>query len=210
MTSIKIGLQRFLLLSLCLSLFATPLYASSFQISSLGETKRLYGDDRYKTALAIARQINSETVDCVVLAPGNNFANALPASVLAAKNNAPLLLVDSTAKSTKEAFDYIKSHLSKTGKIYLVGDRRFIGYDFVTELNNLGHINVTRISGNDRYETDYLVARELGAADKTPVVICSGDSFHDALAVSGFAAANGWPILLTDGNRLTDSITEVK
>lgn len=202
----KIGLKKSLLLTLLLVVVALPLYASDYQISSIDETVRLHGDDRYKTAQAIAEQINKGTVDCVVLAPGYNFANALPAGVLAHKNNAPLLLVDSTAKNTKEAFDYIKSHLSKTGKIYLVGDSRLIGYDFIAELNGLGYNNAIRVSGNDKYGTAYLIARELNISDRTPVVISSGENSSDALAVSSFAAAKGWPILLTDGEVLTQSI----
>ncbi len=206
MTRINVRLKAILLSSFVLILFATPINAANFQISSIDETKRLYGDDRYQTAQVIAKQINNGTVDCVVLAPGSTFVNALPASVLAHKNNAPLLLVNRTSESTREAFDYINNHLSKTGKIYLVGDRRLIGYDFITELNNLGYTNVTRVSGDNKYETDYLIAQELNISNKTPVVISSGEKFPDALSVSSFASANGWPILLSDGKVLTSSI----
>lgn len=206
MTRTKVGLRGFLLLTLFLIIFAIPVYASSFQIASVDESKRLYGDDRYQTALAIAEQINNGAIDCVVLAPSTNFANALPASVLAHKNNAPLLLVNSTAKKTKEAFDYINSHLRETGKIYLVGDTSLIGNDFITELKNLGYQNVIRVSGKDKYETDFLVASELGIPDNSPVVISSGEKFPDAMTVSSFAAANGWPILLTTGKDLTNNI----
>lgn len=202
---IIIVLKESLLLTLFLIVFAMPLYASDYQIASLDETNRLYGDDRYKTAQAIAEQINNETVDCVVLAP-SNYANALPASVLAHKNNAPLLLLNSTAKSTKEAFDYINSHLTKTGKIYLVGDSRLIGYDFIAELDLLGYKNIISISGTDKYQTDYLIARELNISDGTPVVISSAEDFPDVIAISSFAAANGWPMLLTDGEVLTYNI----
>ena len=198
-------LLTLLLMALAIS-FAIPLYASNYEISSLDHTSRLYGDDRYKTAQAIAEQMNTTTIDCVVLAPGSSFANALPASVLAHKNNAPLLLLDRTAASTKEAFDYIDSHLSKTGKIYLVGDRRLIGYDFIAKLRDLGYQNVITVSGNNRYETDYLIARKLNIPDTTPVIISSGENFPDAMVVSTFAAANGWPILLTNGYTLTPDI----
>ncbi len=208
MRKFQIGLKGPLLLTFFLVVFAIPLYASNYHVSSVDETVRLYGDDRYKTAQAIAEQINNGTVDCVVLAPGNNFANALPAGVLAHKNNAPLLLIDITAGSTKEAFDYIDSHLSKTGKIYLVGDTRLIGYDFTAKLNGLGYTNIIRVSGYDKYGTDYLIARELNVSAKTPIVISSGENFSDVLSVASFASAKGWPILLTDGKVLTQNIKD--
>lgn len=117
-----------------------------------------------------------------------------------------MLLVNSTAKSTKEAFEYINSHLNKTGNVYLIGDSSLIGDDFLTMLKGLGYINITKVSGNDRYDTDYLIAKELNISGGTPVVISSGENFPDALAVSSFAAANGWPILLTDGKALESDI----
>lgn len=206
MTRLRIGLKGFLLLTLSLLFIAIPISASDYRLLSTDEEYRLYGDNRYQTAQTIAEEAYSTTVDCVVLTPGTSFANALPASVLAHKHNAPLLLINSTAERTKEAFDYIIQHLSQTGKIYLVGNTKLIGEDFITHLNDLGYENVTRISGNDRYETDYLIARELKVPEKTPVVLSSGKDFPDALTISSFAAANGWPLLLTDGEALTYNI----
>jgi len=174
----------------------------------VNETNRLYGMDRYKTASAIAQQYNNGLVDHIVLVPGTNFANALPASVLAYKNKAPLLLVGSTASSSKEAFDYIQNHLTKIGTVFLVGDLNLIGSDFVSKLAQLGYNNVVRIQGSDKYETDYLIAQALYLPKGKPVVISSGEKFPDALAISSFAAANGWPILLSKTDTLSQKIKE--
>ncbi len=177
-------------------------------LAGVNETTRLSGVDRYKTAKVIAEEYNSGLVNSVVLAPGSNFANALPASVLAHKNQAPLLLVGPTPTDTNEAFEYIVNHLTKIGKIYLVGDQNLMGKDFETHLNQLGYKNIICIKGCDKYETDYLIAKELSIPKGNPVVISSGENFPDALAISSFAAANGWPILLTEKNKLTASIKE--
>lgn len=194
---------KILALVLCFSIFTEPVFAA------VNQTKRLFGTDRYKTSAQIAQQYNSGFVNSVVLVPGSNFANALPASVFAHKNKAPLLLIDSTAAKTKEAFDYIVSHLTKIGTIYLVGDSSLIGSDFDAKLNQMGYKNIVRITGLDKYETDLLIAKELNVAPETPVVISSGENFPDALAISSFAAAYGWPILLCGENGLSLKIKQL-
>lgn len=193
---------KVLTLVLCFTIFTVPAFAV------INESTRLYGDNRYQTAEEIANEYNSGLVNSVVLVPGTNFANALPASVLAHKNKAPILLIDSTASRTKEAFDYIASHLTKIGTIYLIGDKSLIGSDFESKLNQLGYRNIIRISGIDKYETDYLIAQKLNVSSSTPLVISSGENFPDALAISSFAAAYGWPILLTNKDVMTPKIKE--
>lgn len=187
-------LLKTVMLIMCFILVTSPAFAA------ISEVNRLWGEDRYKTALAISKQHQSGLVNAVVLVPGSNFANALPASVLAFKQDAPVLLVDLSADKTKEAFDYIISHLTKIGTIYLVGDNSLVGPDFEIKLKQLGYNNIVRVSGNDKYETGHLVAKQLGAAKGTPVVISSGENFPDALSISSFAAANGWPVLFTGCN----------
>ncbi|TCX48922.1 cell wall-binding repeat-containing protein [Dehalobacter sp. 14DCB1] len=203
MRKMTFGIKGILSIVLLMVVFTIPVLAST------NSPERIYGADRYKTAEAIANTVNSNQIDCVVLAPGNSYANALPASVLAYKNNAPLLLINSTASNTVEAFDYLKSHLSSTGKIYLVGDSTLIRNDFITRLNGMGYTNIIKISGFDIYNTDYLIAKELNVSSNTPMVISSGINFPDALAISSVASSNGWPILLTDGTTLSNDIKSI-
>jgi len=181
---------------------------SQSTLAAVSHLTRLSGTDRYKTAKVIAEQYNSGLVNSVVLAPGTNFANALPASVLAHKNNAPLLLLGPTAGQTQEAFDYIVSHLTKIGTIYLVGDSNLIDGQFELKLNQLGYKNVVTIKGNNKYDTDYLIAQELNVRPGTPIVLSSGENFPDALAISSFAAAYGWPILLAEKDRMTGDLEQ--
>lgn len=178
---------------------ASPLFADTSSV-----TKRLSGDDRYKTAKAIAEEYNSGTVNAVVLVSATSYANALPASVLAYQKDAPVLLVNSTAQETTEAFDYMSAHLSKTGTVYLVGDNNIIGSDFTSKLNDLSYSNVIRISGIDKYDTGCLIAQELDVPSGTPIIISSGENFPDALAVSGYAARNEYPIILVSSDGITE------
>ncbi|HHV64098.1 MAG TPA: hypothetical protein GXX46_03355 [Peptococcaceae bacterium] len=193
---------KVLALVLCFSILTQPVFAV------VKQSTRLFGANRYQTATEIALQYNSGFVNSVVLVPGSSFANALPASVLAEKHKAPLLLLDSTAARTQEAFTYILSHLTKIGTIYLVGDKSLIGNDFEAKLNQMGYKNIVRISGEEKYETAFLIAKELNAASGTSVVLSSGENFPDALAVSSFAAAYGWPILLVGETGISPRIKQ--
>jgi putative cell wall-binding protein len=168
----------------------------------------LSGQDAYQTGAAIAKAVNSGTVDSVVLTSGITFQDALSGSVLAKQKNAPILLVDRTVKSSGDAFDYIKSHLKKDGTLYILGGTGIIPTEFETALNQLGYNKIIRRGGWDQYATALLIAEEKQALIGTPVVIAYGENFPDALSFSSFAANKGWPILLTQKASLPDKVKE--
>jgi putative cell wall-binding protein len=169
-------------------------------------TSRLSGDTRYETAKVISEYYNKGSVQNVVLATGNEFADALSASVLAYEKQAPILLVDSTVNSSKDAFEYILKHFDPTGTIYIVGGTGIINTEFVSKLKDLGFKNVVRVAGLDRYETSYEIANALMNKAASTVVISSGEQYPDALSISSFAANKGWPILLSPQGNLPQNI----
>ena len=71
-----------------------------------GVEKRLYGQDRYETAHAVARYYYAKT-PVAFLAAGQGFADALSAGPIAAKANAPVLLTPK-AKLLPETLAYMK------------------------------------------------------------------------------------------------------
>jgi putative cell wall-binding protein len=158
---------------------------------------RLSGNTRYETAKVISEHYANGKVKNVILSTGNDFADALSASVLAHQKDAPILLVDTTVDNTRAAFDYIVQHLESTGKVYIIGGFGIVGREFETKLNDLGFGNVVRIAGRDRYETAYKIASSLKNETVSTVTISSGEQYPDALSISSFAANKGWPILLT-------------
>ncbi|MFA6184831.1 MAG: cell wall-binding repeat-containing protein [Candidatus Shapirobacteria bacterium] len=168
--------------------------ASSIQIIS--------GVDRYSTAVLISEQLNSEIVQNVIIASGNDFPDSLSVSVFAKKIQAPILLIGSNIQDSITAFKYISDHMNKKGTIYIIGGSVAVDISFETQLKNLGY-SVERIGGIDRYETNFLIIQKLNAVNNTPVVIASGINFPDALSISSIAASNGWPILLTNKNELS-------
>lgn len=176
--------------------------------ASTNNSLRLSGLDRFQTARAVAENYNDGTVQNVVLATGLGYADALSASVLAHKLNAPILLVNSTAATSQDALAYISTHLASGGGIYISGGSAVVGQDIVAKLAQIGFTNVHRLGGGNRYDTDLLIAKEIAPAKSTTVVLASGENYPDALSISSFAANKGWPVLLTPAGSLPAGIAQ--
>lgn len=156
---------------------------------------RIAGQTSFQTTEAIAERYNSTNCQNIVITTGKGFADALSASVLANKLDAPILLADQTAVR------YAHEYLAKEGTVWLIGGTKAIGDQFAGNFSN-----VKRIEGRDQYETSALIARQLGKTDTA--VICSGQNFADALSISSIAAHNNWPILLVGKNYLPPQIQD--
>ncbi len=166
---------------------------------------RLSGQDRFETASKIAEGFDNGTVSNVVITSGYNFPNALSGSVLAKKLNAPILLGGNASSENISALMYIKSHLSKEGTVYILGNEGEVNNDIVTNLKDLGYLNIKRLSGDSKYETIKTINDEIDAKEGTPIVIAGGNVFADGLSISTIAASKGYPIVLSDSNALSES-----
>lgn len=167
---------------------------------------RLYGKDRFETALTISRSsfLLSESV---VIANGMQFADALAGVPLAKKLGAPILLTkqDSLPEGT---IDEIKR--LGASNAYILGGPGAVSEKIEIELDDNG-INVERLFGKNRFETAVSVAQKI--SDEPSVIFFAYyNDFADALSVSTPAAVIGAPIvyLPTDGeiDRATMSYLE--
>lgn len=198
----------------CSIMIANPVFASASNSNPSPDSQavisinRLFGQTRYGTAIAIANRHYRDKIQNIILATGNDYADALSASVLAHERDAPILLVDTSADNLQETLDYISQHLIPTGTVYIAGGSSVISNDFESRLNNLGFNNIVRISGSDRYETSFLAARLLNRSSVSTAVISSGEQYSDALSISSYAANKGWPILLTPQDTLPQKVKE--
>ncbi|ALS76302.1 hypothetical protein AUC31_14350 [Planococcus rifietoensis] len=157
--------------------------------------ERISGADRYITAVELSQE-GWESSDTVVLARGDNYADALAGVPLAKKHDAPLLL-SRTAKLPADTYEEIKRLGAKT--VHVLGGTGAISDAVVKQLKSDG-ITVERISGADRFETAAKIAEKFGKSESAIVV--SGTNFPDALSVASYAGSEGTPILLSR----TDSV----
>ncbi len=158
----------------------------------------------------IASRLTDETfttADRVLIGRDDEFADAMTSGLLQA--DSPLLLVPRSGPVP----DRVKAQLTELAptEVLLLGGEAAIEPAVADELADLGY-DVVRAFGPSRFETATAVA-DLGAEGADTVLIARGfaadgasdptQAFADALAAGGWAAANRWPILLTQTEVLT-------
>ena len=167
------------------------------ELNGLGiEVIRVKGKDRYDVNAKSATTSHpvSNKKQNVVIASGENFADSISSTSLAKKKNAPVLLVkkNEVPKSIKE---YLNSFRKKglLGDITIVGGENSVSKIVENELSKLA--KVTRIAGDDRYQTSVKVAKHVGVNSERTIV-ASGEKFVDVLAASPAAQKYNAPIVL--------------
>lgn len=166
----------------------------------LAVAERLYGEDRYDTAIQVAEELrenlSGKRFKAVVVADGRDFADALSGTALADVVNAPILLVNPAHED--EVVNYIKANMDYSGKVYILGGETAVSADFETAVERFDEI---RLGGANRYVTNIAILKQIADLDETrmdDIAVCAGMNYPDALSVS----ATGMPVLLV-GRALT-------
>lgn len=173
-----------------LTYFLALLLMTSITSKAYAETsaKRIYGQDRYKTAVAVSNEGWKES-KYVVLAYGENYPDALSVAPAAAKMGIPILLI-----RPNDIPDSIKEYINKNSisKAYVAGDGTIFSNDTIK------HIPCTceSIYGTDRYETNQSSIRKFSnILNSNSFYVATGENYADALTGSVLAAKNNAPIL---------------
>lgn len=181
-----------------------------------GSILRIAGVDRYETATKIAANddFNSTPADSkYYIASGEVAWDALSASPLAAKADAPILLTQGGSLPAVTAA-FLKAEEATDGlsidELNIVGGTGSVGTAVVNALSAIegvtlsgATIEAARISGADRYATSAAVAAKLGGT-VSPVYVASGTVYPDALAGAQVAGSTK-PILLV-GSSLSSAV----
>ena len=175
------------------------------KLSSSVTKSRVYGDDRYETSVAVSKSAfpEPEAVTTVFVASGENYPDGLSAAPAAAAAGGPLLL---TEKSSLPAA--VKAEIQRLApeQIVVVGGTPTISSSVQKALAAIAP--VTRIAGDDRYETSRMIAAYAFPEGADEVFIAIGSNFPDALAASGAAGSRGIPVILVPkGAKTADSST---
>jgi minor extracellular protease Epr len=178
-----------------------PLYGNGLIQSPLSPT-RLSGKDRFEVAVNVSKE-GWATSNTVFICNYSAFADALSASPLAYKYDAPILLTGSS-----ELNPLTKQEIARLGArdAIIVGGQGSINESVANAIRQMG-VNVQRIDGADRFSVSKNIASELG--NSTTAVVASGLNFPDALAIAPYAASHGFPILLTRPDALPADISDL-
>ena len=163
-----------------------------------GAVYRISGDSRYATAYAAADELKAalgvEQFNTIIVASGENFADALTGSYLAAVRKAPILLQNSSTSVLNSNVAYITENLAEGGRVCILGGKNSVPETLDEALAEAG-IDTQRFAGSDRFETNLAILEAAGVGDKE-ILVCTAYNFADSLS----ASAAGLPILLVNNN----------
>lgn len=165
--------------------------------------ERLSGDDRFATAATAATEVYPDGADVVYIATGRSHPDALAATAPAGNEDGPVLLTETASlpEETKAALQALTPD-----QIIVSGGPSSVSDDVLAALEDYTDGTVTRISGEDRYDT----AAALSARFTNPetVFVATGEDYPDALAAGARAGMVGAPVLLVRQNTIPESTAD--
>lgn len=136
-----------LVLTVSLALTTT----SAFGLTHDYKTTRLGGQNKIDTAIEISKEFaQNDTITNCIIGNCDNYADNISATPLSVYKNAPILLTEKDSLNSKT-----QQRLAdmKIKNIFIIGGIGAVGQSVEDKLCSLGY-NVTRFSGNDRFETN--------------------------------------------------------
>lgn len=161
--------------------------------------QRFQGENRAKTAVNVQRHYFANT-NKVILVNDNAYPDAISATNVS-MGKYPLLYTgkNSLSVETKSALD--KMFLDE---IYLMGGVNTISKKVENKLRkNFPHAKITRIMGNNRYDTSAQSAK--ARANTTNLIFAAGTNYADALYATSLAAHQKAPVLLISNDGINQS-----
>ena len=161
------------------------------QLESMGyRVVRLAGSDRFETSVRIASAHPAPRA--ILLATGQNYADALAAGAAAAEASG-LVLLTNDGSLPRAVADYLAAN-TDTPRVAIGGPAA------------LAAPGAERLAGADRFETSVIVARRFFSSPSL-VGLASGTSFADALSGGALLGHVGGPLVLTAPNQLSPVVS---
>ncbi len=168
-------------------------------------TQRLWGNDQYGTAAAIAEEVALKSapgsITKAFLVTGTRFEDALSISAYAAAQGIPLLM----SEQDKVPAETLKA-LNTLGikSVTVIGGVNIIKPSVISQLAQLASpIQVDeRLAGNDQYDTNLAILNRF-KFDTSNLYVATGENFPDALAGATLAANHNQSILLVPRSTLS-------
>ena len=197
--------------------------------SELARVDILAGDNRYETAVEIAKEQallvgpaygdNNNKINNIVLVNGDSLVDGLSAAPLAAhltagsndfsKIAAPVLLTEANElpKATRAYLKELQANRKVGGpkaEVHLVGGTTVLNRGLEKELEELG-FKVKRYNGDNREETSLKIAEALATKgnDFDEIFVVGAEGEADAMSIAGVASRSVNPIIVSKKGGLT-------
>lgn len=190
--------KTLIVLVLLITLIVLP--ANAFGTTTL---KLIKGNNSIDNAIAVAKELNSST-NTYIIATNDDYPDALAGTVLAGKYNSPILFV--TKGNNQKVYDYLaEENANSATRFYILGGTSAVTQTVENKLRLMSN-NVTRLGGANRYETDEIINDYLSPKANTPVIIATGLTYPDALAMGAIGGQLQYPIFLVNKNSVPQNI----
>jgi putative cell wall-binding protein len=179
---------------------------ADLRAAGVSEIRRIDGATRYDTARLVAQQVGGQepyVVEGAHADPSRGWPDAVSVSALASSQRRPILLVEAGRLPDETA--QALADLDATAAT-VVGGTVAVSQAVFDTVADQG-VDVTRVSGGNRYETSLAVAGLAAEAGDDPAHawFATGRNFPDALAAGPAVATMGGVLLLVDGRSLNGS-----
>lgn len=156
------------------------------------EHNRIHGQTRYETSVEVAEALGTDRD--LVLCSGTDYADALPATSLAAFEDRNILLLgpDFIPEETRA---YLENY-GKGKNILAIGGSDTIGEDLLDQVREITGSDIGRIAGQTRHDTSLEVAKRFG--DTSSLVLISGNLSESGFLAAIYAAKNNRPLIVID------------
>lgn len=162
--------------------------------------ERIGGTNRYETSVLLASRLNS---DSLIIANGDDFADALSAASYAGIQQIPIVLTSKTLPAS--VLKYWQEN--KPQHIIVIGGEAVVPSSSLTQA---GLSIETRLGGQNRYETNAaVVAYMQGAMQTQNLFLASGQTFADAVTGTVLAAKQKAPLLLVSQEDIPPAVYRI-
>ena len=157
--------------------------------------------------MAVAEEVDA-TPSAIILATGENFADALAAGPLARDFGLPIILNNGDSLRTDVAA-YLAANAATISTVFIVGGESVVSAAIEAELSGPRGLAVTRYSGATRADTAAAIATGMSHHDES-ITLVNGSVFADALSAGTLGAAGASsqpPILLVNADSIPAATT---
>lgn len=194
-------------------LLTVAVSTSLFTVTAFADTTtqavRIAGKNRYDTAIKIATDYQGgKKADNIVLASGNNYADALGGGLLCKELNAPMLLMSGSSTYDETTLNYCYANINAGGTFFILGGTGAVSSDLDSVLETKGY-KVVRLAGKDRYETSYLINMYLSehfdvVTNASYVIVANGTNFQTCLGASEMSVLEDQPFQIVRGTECSE------
>ncbi len=185
-------------------------YSIEGDLRSLGyKVTRLNGSNRFETAAVIAgklMQLRGKAPSELFFVYGHNYPDALAVSTVAAIKGCPILYAPANGDIDGATAKLLKDCSGAAATV--VGGTSVIKDKVLSSIVKSGAKSIRRLAGKDRFDTAAIVCESYKSVfKKGGMALATGYAYPDALAGGAFAAAQGYPLVLTGNGAPSERIS---